>query len=179
MVVTEASKLVEPPCSETSQEFRSSSRHLGTAYNECVCPDRRSSYKLFEHDRPFARKSGTLGLRQISNQGRRFALPNHISTQNYNRIVKLTNDCTSFGPRRALPVKIGIHIGKPRPVRDVREQGPDPPTRKRCTYGIGEGGRHRATFVALYHGSASEERHIASTIIIGQRLVLREKSTAA
>ena len=142
MVVTEASKLVEPPCCETSQEFRSSPRHLGPAYNECVSPYLRSSHKLFEHDRPFGRKSRVSGLGQISNQGRRIALPNHISTQDHYRIVNLTNDCTSLHPRRALPVKIGIDIGKPRPVRDVREQGPDPPPREHRDYGIGEGCGH-------------------------------------
>jgi hypothetical protein len=55
LIVTETCKPVEPSCRETSQEFRSSTRHIGSADNIFVHPDESSPYQLFQPDRPFGR----------------------------------------------------------------------------------------------------------------------------
>jgi hypothetical protein len=78
MVFTVANKLVEPPGSRTSQEFRCSTSHLGSAYNVCVNPKQRSLGSLFKCHRSFGRESGGSGLRQVSNQlGRIAAVARH------------------------------------------------------------------------------------------------------
>jgi hypothetical protein len=73
---------------------------------------------------------------------RRIALLDYISARDHYRLVKLTDDNTSFCPWRAFPAQIGIHVGNLRPVRDVGEQAPHPATGELCRHGIGEGG-HR------------------------------------
>lgn len=109
IVFAVANKLVEPPGSQTSEKFRCSPSHLGSAYNECVNPKQRSLGSLFQCDRSFGRESGGSGLRQVSNQLRRIAALNHISTRDHDRVVKLTDECTSYRPWCALPVsRIGM-----------------------------------------------------------------------
>jgi hypothetical protein len=108
LVVTEASKLVEPPSRESSQEFRSATLHLRFTNEICFSPNQRSRHSLLQNDRPFGRKSGVFSLRQVSNERRRIAFFDHISTGDHYRVVKLTDDCTSFCPWRADPVEIGI-----------------------------------------------------------------------
>jgi hypothetical protein len=142
LVVTETCKPIEPLCSETSQEFRSPTRHFWATHEKCFGSNQCARHSLLQNDRPFCRKSRVLSLRQISDERRRIALLDYISTRDHYRIVKLTYDGTSFCPWRAFPAQIGIHVGNLRPVGDVGEQAPDPATGKLCRHGIGIG-RHR------------------------------------
>jgi hypothetical protein len=141
LIVTEAGKLRKPPSREASQEFRSSTRHVGTTYKERFRSNRRPVSYLFQCDCPFGRKSGIFSLREVSNERGRLAFFDHISTSEHYRIVKLADDCTSFRPRLSLPVETGIYIGKIGPVRDVGEQAPHPATGELRRHGIREGGR--------------------------------------
>jgi len=145
LVVTEASKLVEPPCREPLQKFRRSARHVRSAHDVCFGPNQGSFCELFQCDRPFGRKSGVLRLRQVSNQRGRIALPDHILTGDHYRVVKLADERTPFRPWHAIPPQVGIHVGKLWPVGDVGEQVPDPAAGELCDYGIGE-----ATTSSLY-----------------------------
>jgi len=138
LLITEVSKLLEPARSETPQELRRATRHVGfsddVCFNSNLCP----VLSFFHGDRPLRCKPSIPRLGQVSNQHGRIVLPYYVSAGHHNRVVQLPHKRTSFCPRRSLPLQVRIQVGELRPVFDVSEQFPDTIAGESCADGIGK-----------------------------------------